>query len=98
MNTTTVIFLEKFALGASDLGLPNVTPTNSTIETVLRFFFGLAGALAVLFIAIGGFKYTTSGGEPSSLKQAKETIIYAIIGLVTTILAQVIIGIVVSAI
>lgn len=83
---------------AADLGLPNVTPTSSTIETIATFFFGLVGALSVLFLAIGGFKYATSSGSPEGLKQAKGTITYAIIGLVVALFAQVIIGFVVSAV
>lgn len=85
------------AISTTDLGLPNATPTNSTIDNLLRFFFGLAGGLAVLFIAIGGFKYATSSGDPSATKSAKNTIQYALIGLILTILAQFIIGLVVSA-
>ena len=51
----------------------------------------------MLFIAIGGFKYATSGGNPDGLKQAKGTITYAIIGLVVALFANVVIGFVVSA-
>lgn len=87
-----------FALNASDLGVPVVSLNNNSIETALRFFFGLAGALAVLFIAIGGFRYTTSGGDPQGIQQAKNTILYAVIGLVLAMLAQFIIGFVISTV
>lgn len=86
------------ALTASELGIPDTSVSNSGVETALRFFFGLAGALAVLFIAIGGFRYTISGGDPGSIKQAKDTILYAVIGLVVAMLAQVIIGFVISSV
>lgn len=82
---------------AADLGLPTVTPNSATVETIATFFFGVVGALSVLFIAIGGFKYATSGGNPDGLKQAKGTITYAIIGLVVALFANVVIGFVVSA-
>ena len=85
------------ALTARDLGIPQVTPTNARLEIILRFFFGLAGALAVLFIAIGGFRYTISSGDPGNVKQAKDTILYAVIGLVVALLAQFVIGFVISA-
>ena len=88
----------RFALSTIDLGLPNITAGNNKIQTALQFFLGVAIGLSLLFLAIGAFKYTTSGGEPASLKQAKETITYAIIGLVVAILAQTIIGFVVSAV
>ncbi|MBP7837567.1 hypothetical protein KA021_02620 [Candidatus Saccharibacteria bacterium] len=86
------------AISTIDLGLPYISLGENKVQAGLQFFLGVAIALAVLFIAIGGFKYTTSGGEPASLKQAKETITYAVIGLIVAVLAQIIIGLVVSAI
>jgi hypothetical protein len=54
------------------------------------------GIIAVLMIIIGGFKYITSGGESSNISGAKNTIIYAIIGLVIVALAQIIVHFVVN--
>lgn len=87
-----------FALSASELGLPDVTPTDSTIETVLRLVFAFLGALAAIFIAIGGLKYTLSSGDPQGIQQAKNTILYAVIGLIVALAAQFVIGLVISAV
>lgn len=57
------------------------------VGDVLNVVYGLVGTLAVIFIIIGGFKYTTSQGEPGKLQSAKNTIMYAIIGLLVTIFA-----------
>jgi len=72
--------------GPSDLGLPEIT-IDGGIKSVLNIVFFIAGLLSVIFIIIGGLKYTLSGGDASGIKSAKETITYAIVGLVVTLLA-----------
>jgi hypothetical protein len=47
-------------------------------------------------IIIGGFRYITSGGKQESVTSAKNTILYAIIGLVIVALAQIIVRFVLS--
>ena len=42
-------------------------------------------------IIYGGFRYITSGGDSGKVTGAKNTIIYAVIGLVIVVLAQVIV-------
>jgi hypothetical protein len=39
-------------------------------------------------ILVGGLKYTTSGGDASSVSSAKNTIIYALVGLIVAAFAQ----------
>lgn len=48
----------------------------------------IVGIVAVIMIIYGGFKYITSGGDSGNVSTAKNTIIYAIIGLVIVALAQ----------
>ncbi len=67
-------------------GLPN-PDTSNVLETVLKTSFVIIGALAVIFVIIGGFQYVLSGGNPNNTSRAKETIIYAIVGLVVSLLA-----------
>jgi hypothetical protein len=52
----------------------------------------IAGFLSVVFVFIGGISFILSGGQEDKIKSAVSTIRYAIIGLVITILATVIIG------
>jgi hypothetical protein len=58
-----------------------------TVSNVLLVVFGLLGILAVVFVIIGGFKFTTSQGDPGRVQQAKNTIMYSLIGLVISISA-----------
>jgi hypothetical protein len=52
----------------------------------------IAGFLSVIFIFIGGISFILSGGQEEKIKQAVSTIRYAIIGLIVTVLAVVIVG------
>lgn len=58
------------------------------IELMVNIFSIVIGIVAVIMIIYGGFKYITSGGDSSKLASAKNTVIYAIIGLVIVGLAQ----------
>lgn len=58
------------------------------VETVINIFSVIVGIVAVIMIIWGGFKYITSGGDSGNITSAKNTIIYAIIGLVIVALAQ----------
>lgn len=73
---------------------------NTTDNDLTAFFtrikdwiLGFAGALAVLFIILGGIQYITSAGDPKKVETAKKTLTYAIIGLIFIVLSQVILGI-----
>jgi hypothetical protein len=45
----------------------------------------IGGIIAVIMIILGGIRYTTSNGDQAGVKAAKDTILYAIVGLVVTI-------------
>ena len=55
-----------------------------TITNVLLF---LIGAVSVIMLIIGGIRYTISGGDSGQVTSAKNTILYAIIGIVVALLA-----------
>lgn len=57
----------------------------------------VVGVVAVIMIIYGGFRYITSGGESGSVSSAKNTLIYAVVGLVIVALAQVIVHWVLSS-
>jgi hypothetical protein len=51
---------------------------------------------AIIMIVVGGLKYVTSQGDSSGVASAKNTIIYAVIGIIIVTLAQVIVRFVVA--
>ena len=68
------------------------------IADVVNILSLIIGSVAVIMIIIGGFKYITSNGNDSNVASAKNTIMYAIIGLVIVALAQFIVRFVLSRI
>ena len=67
------------------------TTANGIITKLINIFSGIVGIVAVVMIVFGGFKYITSGGNDGNVSTAKNTILYAVIGLVIVALAQVIV-------
>lgn len=63
-----------------------------TIQNILYAIIGVIGIVAVIFIIIGGVNYMTSQGDASKLQKAKNTILYAVIGLVVCVLAFLIVN------
>jgi heme/copper-type cytochrome/quinol oxidase subunit 2 len=61
---------------------------NSTLETVVNIMSVVVAIIAVIMIIIAGFKYVTSNGDSNSVSGAKDTIIYAIVGLAIVAVAQ----------
>jgi energy-converting hydrogenase Eha subunit B len=65
------------------------TTTLSTLASkVVNIFSLIVGIVAVIMIIYGGFRYITSGGDSGSVGNAKNTLIYAIVGLIIVALAQ----------
>lgn len=83
-------------LDKTDIDLPQGNLTDLNIASVLRLVFGLAGAIALLIITIAGFKYTVSQGQPQEVAKAKDTILYALIGLAICIMGFAIVTFVVG--
>jgi hypothetical protein len=71
---------------------------NSTIKIIINLFSFVVGVVAVIMIIIGGFKYVTSTGDSAKISSAKDTILYAVIGLVVVALSQVIVRFVLTKI
>ena len=75
-------------------GLPQSPSAQSTsaITNVLTIVFGVVGALALLMITVGGLRYITSAGDPQKASRARDTIIYAAVGIAIALTAEAIIA------
>lgn len=69
---------------------------NTIVTAVINLFSLVVGIVAVIMIIIGGLKYITSGGDSGNVTGAKNTILYAVIGLVVVALAQFIVKFVIG--
>ncbi len=65
----------------------NLFVTNGIFQQISNTLIFLVGAIAVIMLIIGGLRYVTSNGEAASIKGAKDTITYAIIGIIVAMLS-----------
>ena len=65
----------------------NDTALGSRVGNIVDALFLVLGAIAVIIIIFGGIYYVTSTGDAARIKRAKDTILYAVIGLIVAILA-----------
>ena len=70
---------------------------NDVVAGIINVLSVIIGIAAVIMIILAGFKYITSGGDPSGVKGAKDSLIYAIVGLVVVAMAQTIVRFVLHA-
>jgi len=70
-----------------DVPMPRNNLTSATFAGALKVVFTIAGIVAVLMVVIGGYTYVTSQGNPEATAKAKNTIIYASIGLALCMLS-----------
>lgn len=60
---------------------------DGVFRTVVNILLFIIGAIAVIMLIIGGIRYVVSGGDQTAVTGAKNTILYAIVGIVVAILA-----------
>jgi hypothetical protein len=86
--------------GLTDIGAKeptNAVPLQTRIKQVINVIMFILGRIAVIMIIIGGIRYVVSGGDSGAVTSAKNTIFYAVIGLVVALLAYAIVNFVVSS-
>lgn len=86
IGTVTALFNADAALAVD-----GAAQTESFIKNIVKTLVGIAGAVAVVFMVIGGFHYITSSGNPEKLDKAKSTLLYSGIGLVIVLAAYTIV-------
>ena len=78
-------------IGALNCDSPTI---NELIVRVIRILLGVAFAVAVLFLIIGGFYYITAQGNEEAAGKGKQTVINALIGIVIIIMSYVIVNVI----
>ena len=67
------------------------TSIGSAVQTAIEILSVIVGVAAVIMLIVGGLKYVTSNGDSNNIASAKNTVLYAIIGLIIAALAQVLV-------
>ena len=70
--------------GAADT---NATDINTVIQSVINILLFIVGAASVIMLIVGGIRYVVSAGDQQAVSNAKNTILYAIVGIIVAILA-----------
>ena len=90
--------LQEGAEAARCDGCPeNLFGNSGVFKQITNTILYIVGVVAVIMLIIGGVKYVISGGDSKKVTDAKNTVLYAIIGLVIAFLAFAIVNFVVSA-
>jgi hypothetical protein len=77
---------------------PNGARVSSLVTNILSFIVYLTASISVLMLVFGSFKYVLSQGESNQTKSAKDTILYALIGLFISVNAMLVVRYVISRI
>jgi hypothetical protein len=80
INRLLFLFAQGTNLFPEPTNLPRGSADNA-VAVILRLVFGVLGGIAVLIVTIAGFQYIISQGDPQKIAKAKNTIIFAVIGL-----------------
>jgi len=80
---TTILDGAQKACGTS-CGNPDLNVVFKNAANVLTY---LIGAASVLMVIYGGFRYVISRGDAAQIKVAKETILYAVVGVIVSLVA-----------
>lgn len=73
-------------------GLPHAAASGGQLHDLLQILFGIIAGLAVLMIVIAGLRFVTGQGNPQEVSKARNTIIYAIAGLLIAMVAEAIVS------
>jgi hypothetical protein len=88
-----------YNIPANSIGLPTTTPTlGDGIAHFLEAAMGLIGGLAVIFLIFGGGLMVMSAGNPARFERGRETVLYAVIGIIVAIGAYAIVAFVAGAV
>lgn len=68
--------------------LPDVSTDGTQLRNGLAVIFATFAAVAIIVIIIAAINFANSEGNPENISKAKQTIIYALIGLVISLSAE----------
>lgn len=85
------------ATGGSCDGTP-ATSVNDVVGLIIDIFSWIVGVVSVIMVIFGGFQYVTSAGDSAKAAKGRQTILFALVGLVIVALAQVIVVFVLNSV
>ena len=99
MATTTPNPAQAGAEAARGNGMPaELVGTDGVFTKITNTVLYAVGIISVVMLIFGGLRYVISGGDSKKVTDAKNTIMYALIGLIISILAYAIVNFVINAV
>ncbi|NTW14764.1 MAG: hypothetical protein HGA38_00150 [Candidatus Moranbacteria bacterium] len=71
--------------------IEDATPVATILANALSLVLGLAGAFAMLSFAVAGVAYALAGGDESRMRQAKNAMVYSVIGALVCVASLVVV-------
>ena len=97
-GSASALTLQEGAQAAQCDGCPsNLFGNDGIFRQITNVILYIVGIIAVIMLIIGGIKYVVSGGDSKKVTDAKNTVLYAIIGLIISFLAFAIVNFVISS-
>ncbi len=79
------------ANGCATPGSDATTKINDIVKLIINIFSVVVGIIAVIMIIVGGIRFILSGGDSTATTSARNTVLYAIVGLIVVALAQILV-------
>jgi hypothetical protein len=93
MHNFALWCLASITLKANEIGLPTSTRTiGEALTNAIKFLMMLIGGLAVIFIVVGALQMVTAAGSPQRFKQGRESVLYAVVGLILAMSAYTVVS------
>ncbi len=86
----------KFKESVNKVGGSEASSLPATVTNVINILLFVAGLIAVIIIVVGGLRFVTSEGDAASANKAKNSVVYALVGLVLAVLAYAIVNFVLN--
>ena len=86
----------QFKASVDEVGGSEASGLPATIKNTINILLYVAGVIAVIIIVIGGIRFVTSEGDANSANKAKNSVVFAAVGLVLAVIAYAIVNLVLS--
>ncbi len=93
-----VICVTASSISGAIVDVAETSVDGNFFANIFNHAFMWAGIVCVIMMIIGGIAYVTSAGDPQKVGKAKNTIMYAAIGLIITLVAAAIVNLVLTAV
>jgi uncharacterized membrane protein len=71
--------------------IPEVTANQATADKIFSFAFGTIAAICVFVIVLAALNWAIRGGDSEVVMRSRKTIVWAVIGLAVSLLAEVLV-------